>query len=93
MDRISHLSLTKTTCEFIVSIHVTLLISPRSRAQHAVLTKCLGVSKVFCVVGFSMGGQQAYHWPVVFPDFVERFVAICTSARTSPHNQWSLLSF
>ncbi|KAH7913686.1 homoserine acetyltransferase [Hygrophoropsis aurantiaca] len=57
------------------------------RAQHAVLTKLLGVKKVFCVVGFSMGGQQAYHWPVVFPDFVERFVAICTSARTSPHNR------
>ncbi|KIJ67815.1 hypothetical protein HYDPIDRAFT_173571 [Hydnomerulius pinastri MD-312] len=57
------------------------------RAQHAVLTKFLGITKVFCVVGFSMGGQQAYHWPVVFPDFVERFVAICTSARTSPHNQ------
>ncbi|KAF8131698.1 Alpha/Beta hydrolase protein [Boletus edulis] len=57
------------------------------RAQHTVLTKHLGVSKVFCVVGFSMGGQQAYHWPVVYPDFVEKFVAICTSARTSPHNQ------
>ncbi|KAG2342919.1 homoserine acetyltransferase, partial [Suillus weaverae] len=57
------------------------------RAQHAVLTKHLGVHKVFCVVGFSMGGQQAYHWPVIFPDFVERFVPICSSARTSPHNQ------
>ncbi|KAG0704479.1 Alpha/Beta hydrolase protein [Suillus ampliporus] len=57
------------------------------RAQHAVLTKHLGVRKLFCVVGFSMGGQQAYHWPVVFPDFVERFVAICSSARTSPHNE------
>ncbi|KAG2150371.1 Alpha/Beta hydrolase protein [Suillus clintonianus] len=57
------------------------------RAQHAVLTKHLGVRKAFCVVGFSMGGQQAYHWPVVFPDFVERFVSICSSARTSPHNQ------
>ncbi|KAG9316648.1 Alpha/Beta hydrolase protein [Chiua virens] len=57
------------------------------RAQHAVLTKHLGVLKVFCAVGFSMGGQQAYHWAVVFPNFVERFVAICTSARTSPHNQ------
>ncbi|KIJ70583.1 hypothetical protein HYDPIDRAFT_23676 [Hydnomerulius pinastri MD-312] len=58
------------------------------RAHHAVLTQALGVTKVFCVVGFSMGGQQAYYWPVVFPDFVQRFVAICVSARTSPHNQW-----
>lgn len=29
-----------------------------SRAQYAVLTEGLGVRKLFCVVGFSMGGQQ-----------------------------------
>ncbi|KAH9859026.1 homoserine O-acetyltransferase [Lenzites betulinus] len=57
------------------------------RAQYAVLTRHLGVQKVYCVVGFSMGGQQAYHWATVYPDFVERFVAICSSARTSPHNK------
>ncbi|KAI0339903.1 homoserine acetyltransferase [Trametopsis cervina] len=56
------------------------------RAQYAVLTKELNVSKIHCVIGFSMGGQQAYYWPVVYPDFVERFVPICGSARTSPHN-------
>ncbi|KAF4610699.1 hypothetical protein D9613_006664 [Agrocybe pediades] len=50
------------------------------RAQRAVLEK-LGVKKVYAVVGFSMGGQQAYHWAVMYPDLVER------SARTSPHNQ------
>ncbi|KAH0827894.1 alpha beta hydrolase fold protein [Lanmaoa asiatica] len=57
------------------------------RAQYTVLTQKLGIQKVFCVIGFSMGGQQAYYWPVVYPDFVERFVAICGSARTSPHNK------
>ncbi|TBU42845.1 homoserine O-acetyltransferase [Dichomitus squalens] len=56
------------------------------RAQYAVLQD-LGVKKVRCVVGFSMGGQQAYHWATIYPDFVERFVAICSSARTSPHNK------
>ncbi|KAH9479761.1 Homoserine O-acetyltransferase [Psilocybe cubensis] len=56
------------------------------RAQYAVLQK-LGVQKAFAVVGFSMGGQQAYYWAVMYPDFVERYVAICGSARTSPHNQ------
>jgi homoserine acetyltransferase len=29
-----------------------------SRAQYAVLTKKLGIQKVFLVIGFSMGGQQ-----------------------------------
>lgn len=57
------------------------------RAQHAVITEGLGISKVFCVVGFSMGGQQSYHWAYMYPDVVERFVSICSSARTSPHNQ------
>jgi homoserine O-acetyltransferase len=56
------------------------------RAQYAVLQK-LGIKKVFAVVGFSMGGQQAYYWPVVYPDYVERYVPICGSARTSPHNK------
>ncbi|TCD70310.1 hypothetical protein EIP91_003939 [Steccherinum ochraceum] len=58
-----------------------------ARAQYAVLTKELGVTKVYCVAGFSMGGQQAYYWAVMYPEFVERFICICGSARTSPHNQ------
>ncbi|KAL0956569.1 hypothetical protein HGRIS_002706 [Hohenbuehelia grisea] len=57
------------------------------RAQHAVLTKELDIQHILCAIGFSMGAQQAYYWPVVFPDFVDKFVAICGSARTSPHNQ------
>ncbi|KAI0783473.1 homoserine acetyltransferase [Abortiporus biennis] len=56
------------------------------RAQFVVLSKALNVTKIYCVVGFSMGGQQAYYWPVLYPNFVERFIAICGSARTSPHN-------
>ncbi|KAH9929611.1 homoserine O-acetyltransferase [Epithele typhae] len=57
------------------------------RAQYAVVTKALNVKKAYCVVGFSMGGQQAYYWPVMYPDFVERFIPICGSARTSMHNK------
>ena len=29
-----------------------------SRAQYNVLTQVLNVNKLFCVIGFSMGGQQ-----------------------------------
>ena len=39
------------------------------------------------VYGWSMGGQQALHWGAIFPDRVERIIAVCTSARTSPHNK------
>ncbi|KAF3771365.1 alpha/beta-hydrolase [Cryphonectria parasitica EP155] len=37
-----------------------------------------------------MGGQQAFHMAVLYPDFVERAVVLCSSARTSSHN-WSIL--
>ncbi|OSX66000.1 hypothetical protein POSPLADRAFT_1132722 [Postia placenta MAD-698-R-SB12] len=57
------------------------------RAQYAVLTKGLGITKAYCVIGFSMGAQQAYYWPVMYPDFVEKFISICGSARTSVHNK------
>ncbi|KAF7799746.1 hypothetical protein EIP86_010988 [Pleurotus ostreatoroseus] len=63
------------------------------RAQYNVLTKELGVSKIFCVLGVSMGGQQAFHWATLYPDFVERFASICSAARTSPHNACVLDSF
>ena len=56
------------------------------RAQYALLTEHLGVKGLEAVVGFSMGGQQAYHWAVMYPAFVKRVVSICSSARTSLHN-------
>ncbi|KAK5099051.1 hypothetical protein LTR70_001201 [Exophiala xenobiotica] len=55
-------------------------------AQYGMLTDALGVKQLEAVIGFSMGGQQAYHWAVMYPDFVKRIVGICTSARTSGHN-------
>ncbi|KAH0845851.1 hypothetical protein FOPE_12051 [Fonsecaea pedrosoi] len=56
------------------------------RAQHALVTAHLGASALEAVVGFSMGGQQAYHWAVMYPEFVKRIVVICSAARTSLHN-------
>ena len=56
------------------------------RAHHALLTSHLHVSSLEAVIGFSMGGQQAYYWAVLYPSFVRRAVMICSSARTSPHN-------
>ncbi|KAF8993765.1 homoserine acetyltransferase [Cyathus striatus] len=52
------------------------------RAQYAVLQH-LGISKVYAVVGFSMGGQQSYHWAVIYPDYIEKYIVICGSAQNS----------
>ena len=54
---------------------------------HWQLLEALGVSKLALVYGWSMGAQQAYHHAVLFPERVERLLAVCGSARTSPHNR------
>ena len=56
------------------------------RAQQRLLQEVFGIETVHLVYGFSMGGQQAFHWGALFPDRVERILPICGSAKTSPHN-------
>jgi homoserine acetyltransferase len=60
------------------------------RLQHALCTEVLGVTQLFAYIGFSMGGQQAYHMAALMPDFVQHAVCIAGSAQTSAHN-WSFL--
>ena len=45
----------------------------------------LGVTHVRAVVGFSMGAEQAFQWAVSHPDFADRIVAYCGTAKTYPH--------
>jgi homoserine O-acetyltransferase len=54
--------------------------------QRRLLTERLGIARIALVYGWSMGGQQAYHWSALFPDMVERIAVVCGSARTAPHN-------
>ena len=54
--------------------------------QYRLLTEHLNVRGVALAVGWSVGGQQAFHWGALFPDFVERIAPFCSSARTSRHN-------
>ena len=57
------------------------------RVQQRFLAERFGIDRIACVYGFSMGAGQAYHWAALFPDQVERAIAVCGSARTSVHNQ------
>lgn len=55
-------------------------------AQRRLLQDVFGIERLALAYGWSMGGQQALHWGALYPDSVERIAAVCTSARTSPHN-------
>jgi homoserine O-acetyltransferase/O-succinyltransferase len=55
-------------------------------AQERLLREKFDVTTLALVYGWSMGGQQALHWGALFPDRVQRICAVCTAARTSPHN-------
>jgi len=50
------------------------------------LADALGIDSWALVYGWSMGGQQALHWGALRPERVGAICAVCTSARTSPHN-------
>src|SRR5437868_12989000 len=62
-------------------------VADNVRIQYRLLTEQLGIERVALVYGWSMGGQQAYHWAALYPEIVERIAVVCGSARTAPHNQ------
>jgi homoserine O-acetyltransferase len=54
-------------------------------AQQNLVTNLYGIEKIKLVVGWSMGGQQAYQWATQYPDMVENIAAMCAHAKTSGH--------
>lgn len=57
------------------------------RLQHRLVAERYGIERLALALGFSMGGQQAYHWAALFPEQVERLAVMCASARTSTRNR------
>jgi homoserine O-acetyltransferase/O-succinyltransferase len=55
--------------------------------QRELLQREFGIERLAMVYGWSMGAQQAYHWAVHHPASVRRIVALCGTARTTPHNR------
>jgi len=48
------------------------------------LVEHLGISRLLCVVGGSMGGMQVLQWTVAYPEMVRLAIPIATTARLSP---------
>ncbi|HNX82515.1 MAG TPA: homoserine O-acetyltransferase [Candidatus Omnitrophota bacterium] len=44
----------------------------------------LGIKKLLCVIGGSMGGMQALHWVTAYPDAVQSAIPIATALKHSP---------
>jgi homoserine O-acetyltransferase len=55
-------------------------------AQYRLVTEGLGIERLAMVVGWSMGGQQAFHWGALYPETAGCIAPICGSARTAVHN-------
>jgi homoserine O-acetyltransferase len=60
-------------------------ISDMVRAQRLLIDH-LGVDRLFCVIGGSMGAMQALQWAVSYPDRVGVCVSIAGSSRHSAQN-------
>jgi homoserine O-acetyltransferase/O-succinyltransferase len=56
------------------------------RVQYRLLTEQFAIDRIQLVYGWSMGGQQAYHWAALHPEMVARIAVVCGSAKTAPHN-------
>lgn len=52
----------------------------------AMLLDQLGIGKISCVIGGSMGGMQALEWARRFPERISSVMAIATSTRQSAQN-------
>lgn len=62
------------------------------RLQRRLLRERFGIDALQLVVGRSMGAQTAFQWAASYPSEVRRMLALCGSARTTPHNQVFLAS-
>lgn len=49
----------------------------------ALLLDCLGIKRLYAVVGGSLGGQQALEWALAYPDRVDKAIVLAASSRLS----------
>lgn len=45
-------------------------------AEHALVTRTLGISHLYAVIGDSMAGMQTFQWVVSYPNFMEKAIPI-----------------
>lgn len=53
------------------------------RAEHRMITECLGIPHLVAVTGISMGGIGSMQWAVSFPDFMDAVIPIVPQAHAT----------
>jgi homoserine O-acetyltransferase len=56
------------------------------QSQHRLLTEKLGIRHLHAVIGYSMGGMQAFQWRTSYPDFMDVVVPISGTPRLSSYD-------
>jgi homoserine O-acetyltransferase len=62
-------------------------IADNVHAQRQLVERVFDNADICLVLGWSMGGLQALHWAALYPNCVERAIAVCATAKCYPHNQ------
>ena len=53
--------------------------------QERMLREVFGIDRIRLACGWSMRGQQAFHWAALFPDRVAAMACFCGQGTTAPH--------
>jgi homoserine O-acetyltransferase len=55
-------------------------------AEHALVTRRLGLKHLHAVMGISMGGMQTFQWIVAYPDFMDKAIPMVGSPRLTSYD-------
>jgi homoserine acetyltransferase len=56
-------------------------------SEHRLLTEALRISHLHAVVGYSMGGIQAFEWATAYPDFMDEAIALSGSPQSTSYDK------
>jgi homoserine O-acetyltransferase len=57
------------------------------RSEYELVTKSLGLTHLYAVMGISMGGMQSFEWLVSYPDFMDKVVPIVGTPKQSSYDR------
>ncbi len=55
-------------------------------AEHQLVTRALGIKRLYAVMGISMGGMQTFEWMVAYPEMMEKAVPIVGTTRQTAYD-------